>query len=250
LRESHLMPKALYKLMRAPERANPNPVFIVRGKAGTTSRQVSDKLLCHDCELRFSRHGEQEALRLCYRHESGFLLRDTIAPWAPAVCANEYTAFIVPPAHVHKAHALTFFAASVFWRSAVHRWMVLGEPREPTELGKYEKAFRVFLLGEAPFPECAVLFVSVAESANPDNVVALPVVSRRGSFHRHKFHIPGIIFVLLVGRGVPAAYASLSLTAPEPMLYTGDFRNDDWFRGMLEDAGRAIRVGVSGGVHI
>ena len=57
LRYSHLFPAALYKILRDPDRRNPNPVMVTRSHAGTTSRQVSAYFLCGDCEQRFSRDG-------------------------------------------------------------------------------------------------------------------------------------------------------------------------------------------------
>jgi hypothetical protein len=59
LRESHLLPKALYKLARDPSRANPNPVLLAAGRASATSRQIADRFLCDDCEQRFSDRGER-----------------------------------------------------------------------------------------------------------------------------------------------------------------------------------------------
>ena len=50
LQDSHLFPAALYKILRDPDRPNPNPGMVTRNHAGTTSRQVSAYFLCWDCE--------------------------------------------------------------------------------------------------------------------------------------------------------------------------------------------------------
>jgi len=54
LRDSHLMPKALYKITRkaaeADKQPNSNPVVITPAVALQTTKQVSDYLLCDQCE--------------------------------------------------------------------------------------------------------------------------------------------------------------------------------------------------------
>src|SRR5262245_63849308 len=67
LRDSHLLPAAIYKLLRDPQRPNPNPVMVTRKLAGTTSWQVKARLLCDECEQQFSRKGERYVLAQCAR---------------------------------------------------------------------------------------------------------------------------------------------------------------------------------------
>src|SRR5262249_56303002 len=75
LRESHLLPKALYKLARDPSRANPNPVLLAAGRASATSRQVAQRFLCDDCEQRFSDRGERYVVGQCPRPGGEFRRR-------------------------------------------------------------------------------------------------------------------------------------------------------------------------------
>lgn len=46
LQDSHLMPKALYKLLLSPEMVNPHPTMISEDAILETSRQAKTFLLC------------------------------------------------------------------------------------------------------------------------------------------------------------------------------------------------------------
>jgi len=59
LQDSHLLPKALFKIISAAARAegatNPHPVLVTPEIAIQTSAQVTDHFLCADCEDRLNR---------------------------------------------------------------------------------------------------------------------------------------------------------------------------------------------------
>src|ERR1700710_1869144 len=82
LQDSHLMPKALYRVLLKASAAhgdpNPNPVVWTPGIAMHTSAQVSDYLLCASCEDRFSQRGEKWVTGQCWRSDSEFRLRETL----------------------------------------------------------------------------------------------------------------------------------------------------------------------------
>jgi len=46
LRDSHLIPRAFYKLVRDAEAKHPNPIVVNPAITVATSKQVSDHLLC------------------------------------------------------------------------------------------------------------------------------------------------------------------------------------------------------------
>src|SRR5262245_24888194 len=77
LQDSHFFPSALYKIVRDPDRSNPNPVMVTRKHAGTTSRRVSAYFLCWDCEQRFSRNGERYVVSQCAQRDR-FPLRELL----------------------------------------------------------------------------------------------------------------------------------------------------------------------------
>ncbi len=58
LRESHFLPAAVYAQLRGNTQQDPNPVLIIRRVSLTTSKQITDRVLCAECEQRFSKSGE------------------------------------------------------------------------------------------------------------------------------------------------------------------------------------------------
>jgi hypothetical protein len=152
LKDSHLLPRSMYKLLRSPGTAEPNPLFIGSEKVGTNSGQYRDRLLCGECEDRFSKLGETWVMGNCWREDEIFLIRDALRAHTPTEhipgILTVYEAASVPS--IKTAHIL-YFAASVFWRAAVHRWRIPGHPTVvETTLGSYEEVMRGFLLQQAP----------------------------------------------------------------------------------------------------
>jgi hypothetical protein len=103
---------------------------------------------------------------------------------------------------------LVYFAASVFWRGALSGWRI-GRGR-PTRLsfGPYEEGLRRFLHGEAPFPEHVLLVISLSDKQNALNNrnMALPFGGGRSeNGYHYECVVPGIMFLILVGSGIPAS---------------------------------------------
>ncbi len=88
--------------------------------------------------------------------------------------------------------ALTYFAASIFWRGSIHPWKSDGT--RPVPLGPYEEPLRQYLLGEADFPEEMTLSVVVRMPSEISHFTYEPLGEWRG---------------LLFGRKVPHAWTCL-----------------------------------------
>ena len=99
------------------------------------------------------------------------------------------------------AGRLGYFALSVLWRTAVHHWRV-GKTVVHIDLGPYEEQVRQYLLGAAPFPTDAVLWVSVSPSPEPLRVSNFPGCMKKSPYHRFSLAIPGIGFDLFVGKAL------------------------------------------------
>ena len=58
----------MYKILREPGQTNPNPVIVGRDYAYSTSKQLTDYLLCEceECEQRFRRLGEDWVMVNCW----------------------------------------------------------------------------------------------------------------------------------------------------------------------------------------
>jgi hypothetical protein len=140
LRDSHLLPAAVYELARDPARTNPNPVMVTGGRAFTTSRQVKAPFLCDDCEQRFSDRGERYVLGQCARPD-GFKLRELLEGSVPLADERQFRLYDVAALLGGHADEHLYFGASVFWRASARAW-------SPFSLGDiYDEQFRLYLLG-------------------------------------------------------------------------------------------------------
>jgi hypothetical protein len=159
LRESHFLPAAVYAQLRAGSEQNPNPVLVSSRISVATSKQITDRVLCGECEQRFSDGGEECVLGNMARQE-GFKLQEAISATNP-IQANDtfavYSAAAVPTINMD---ALVYFALSIFWRGSAHAWRNTSGRMEGIELGPFEELIRRFLLG-GEFPENVVVLVSV-----------------------------------------------------------------------------------------
>jgi hypothetical protein len=85
LQVSHLLPKALYRLVRASRGANGGHdlVYTTKVNSWPSPRQVTANLLCGKCEQLFNENGERWVLRQCYRGKHSFKLQETIKKCGP-----------------------------------------------------------------------------------------------------------------------------------------------------------------------
>jgi len=125
LRESHLLPAAAFRLARETNAKNPNPIVVTPRGIAATSRQVSTKFLCSDCEDRFSRLGERHVFSQCLRGTTTFALRTKLLELPSIILDERVAAYDVTDCAIRPEPYL-YFAASVFWRASarklVSRW--------------------------------------------------------------------------------------------------------------------------------
>lgn len=211
LRDSHLLPKSLYRIVCTGER-NTNPVIMTPEAALQTSKQVRDYLLCDDCELRFNRGGEKYVLDNCFRGEGKFRLRKTLEAHEPKFKIDAGFVYDVSAIQGVDASKILYFAASIFWRASVHRWRTGMRTLDSVSLGdKYEEQFRQYLMGEEEFPCRATVWTAISRSVNPDNVAFVPTKGRQEGYFCHRFSIPGIVFFMYVGKMVPQLFLNMGL---------------------------------------
>jgi hypothetical protein len=103
---------------------------------------------------------------------------------------------------------IAYFGASVFWRAAQPVWPLARGPEALINLGPYQEPLRRFLLGEVAFPEEMALWVAVCRAPAPPPVISFPAggpaTDSHRRFHRHTFDIPGLSYMLSVGRSLPS----------------------------------------------
>jgi len=217
LRDSHLVPKALYRLARAiNRRRKPDPVLLTSSGRQQTSFQASQYLLCAECEARFNRNGEDWIMRHCYRGRDRFRLRNLLHQAQP-IHADEvatiYCASSVPGVSIEK---IVYFCVSVFWRASVRSWESSGHKYEAISLGpKYREQLRQYLMGEADFPQAATVMLIVSQLQRPVIVFNFPDTIRVDSRHCHTLHIPGLTLQLSLGSQFePGAFDTCIVRSP------------------------------------
>jgi hypothetical protein len=204
--DSHLVPKALYRVTRAAgHRSHPDPVLLTSSLRRQTSFQATQYLLCAECEKRLDQNGEDWVMRHCYRGRDRFRLRGLLQR-ATAIHADDedtvFNASTVAGMDIEKA---VYFCMSVFWRASVRSWESSGQRYDGIRLGpKYQEEIRKYLLGDAGIPQNAALMVLVSALPRPHVSFNFPDTIRVGSSHVHTLQIPGLTFQLALG-GQPSA---------------------------------------------
>jgi hypothetical protein len=207
--DSHLLPKAIYRLIRDTEVANPNPVLVTEGKDTQTSRQIKRYLLCSVCEDLFNKNGEGWTLKHCYRGPGKFLLRDILRTTTPIKSDIRGDLIYTAGLQAFDRAKIQYFAASVFWRASISDWPIPPHLIPKITLGTLQAELRNFLLGIADFPASCSLLLFVAGDPIPPLAAHPPQCGDSRGLLECRFAIPGMRFSLLPGRSGP-----LSLTSP------------------------------------
>jgi hypothetical protein len=202
LQDSHLLPSSLYKKTRLIGAKNPNPVLINEKGRTSTSRQISDYVLCRECEQRFNRNGEEYVLSLvATRSEFPLLeaLRKAVPVRAPGIDLDLFAKAVTPTIDREK---LVYFALSVFWRASVHDWKHDGT--NIIDLGKrYQEEFRAFLLSTGQFPPNLCVSVIACTDGITREAFCLPFLASKEDFHFYSFIARGITFNIQLGKNLP-----------------------------------------------
>jgi hypothetical protein len=198
---SHYLPKGVYGILQQPDLGFPHPVIMSESEAKFSSDQLTDYVLCTECEHRLNVYGEAWVLANIYQGIS-FPLRDALLRSQP-MCVekgeNFYAGGSIKEIDVDK---LVYFAMSMFWRGAAHHWEIRGTSAPEIDLGPFEKEIRHYLLG-GRFPEKAALNIAISAAAKVLTAAFLPRRSPIELCHSYVFYVPGISFRLLLGKRIP-----------------------------------------------
>jgi hypothetical protein len=96
---------------------------------------------------------------------------------------------------------LVHFALGIFWKAGVHDWQT-GHGTLRLELGSYQDDMRSFLLGGL-FPQHASLMINVVPPSLPTISAYMPYTIKAAGFTFHSFYVPGVEFMLTVGKRTP-----------------------------------------------
>ncbi len=226
LQESHLIPAAVYKRFHSLASPNPNPLFISSRGVIQTSRQTKTRLLCAECEDILNREGEKWVLPLIANEDKTFPLYEILTRVAPDCTLPNITAYAAIRNPGIKIKELTHFAAGIFWKASVHSWRS-GKNETQIELGPYEERLRSYVLEpqKAPFPENVTLMITLLPPSNVPLMTNIPMRGPSGEgFRNFRFYMPGIQFILSVGKGVECE--TCFQTNPLHPICVSDIRRD------------------------
>ena len=247
LRDSHLLAKSYYKLARKAGDKNPNPVVVGGDVAIKTSKQVTAYLLCADCEHRFNTAGEKWVIENGWKSVTDFPIHAALAAAQPVYAGADLKVYAGNAINGIDPDKLGYFAASVFWRAAAHKWKVENSD-DPIfiDLGPYTEELRVFLMGGAFPPNAAIIVTANSSPSVVLNEFALfPFDKARTTTHRqYKFLVPGLGFELFTGKGLPSSVRQMCIIrSAERKLFISPKMEEQTLNGMAELAGKAKKIG-------
>jgi hypothetical protein len=198
LQDSHYLPKGAYKVNRAPALNNPHPVVLSNDELLQSSAQLSDYLLCSDCEQRFSKNGEAWVLGNVPRnYGEKFPILDGLSAEVPLLTDGGTKVYAGAKSKLLDMEKIVYFAMSVFWRGAVHNWKSTLRSEAPdVHLCAYEEPIRQFLLGTSSLHDDVALTVYVCPNGSVLNALLVPWEAHLPECSRYLFYISGLGFTL------------------------------------------------------
>jgi hypothetical protein len=196
--------------------------MMIEGEPRQGTGQVRDYVFCVECENRFRQNGETWVLaNIPHDYGEPFPLHRSLDSVVPTVV--EAGSLITFPGNTTPGFdidKLIFFAASIFWRGAAHRWPPVDGHAIPTVgLGHHEEGFRRFLLGKDSFPADVWLTVVVYPYKKVPTGTIFPNSVPLLGWKKHWFYISGLGFVLDSGDQVPVDIRSRSTShSPEQAI--------------------------------
>ena len=180
---------------------NPNPMIVTSEWIGQSSEQISDYVFCGNCEQIFNESGERWVIAHLAR-EQGSPLYETLEKHKPFFQDKDFSTYAGTDIAAIDVNKIVHFALGLFWRASVHSWRTKGR-RIRIDLGRYGEPIRQFILGIGPFPARVFLSVCVVPPRVPLLSAVAPFQTPERQFHMFSFYVPGVEFVLNVGKQVP-----------------------------------------------
>ena len=212
--ESHLVPAAIYKYCWEGDLA---PLRFTPDEIGHTDEELTAYLLCQKCEDLLNRDGENWLAPKLATVAGSFPLYDLLAKNKPDIVDPHFLGYACGRNKDIGFRKITNFAIGVFWKASVYSWGAkrIG-PR--IELGEYREAFRLFLIHKGKFPQHAALSVTFAPPEKAVIAFNVPDLRSKAPCHQYVFNIPGISFVLAVGKKIPPELRRMCF-ATNPLHY-------------------------------
>lgn len=219
---SHFFPASLYQYCRQAELS---PIKIGDGAVYPTDRQTQAYLLCRSCEDVLSAGGETWVGPRLATWERTFPLFDLLSARPPDYDEDGVKIFFANRDPEIKVEKLLHFAMGIFWKASVHSWTAASKaPR--IELGPYSNEIGGWLREQRQFPKHVYLSLAVATPKAAQITLLEPYRTVATGWHSYMFHVPGLLFMLDIGKTVETASRWMSLNdnplRPVP-IYDGLF---------------------------
>lgn len=242
LLDGHIMPKWAYRRARgdAIPGLAPDPILIKNGTARQTSAQITEYLMCRDCEQRLGRD-EDYVKRLAFQDDGTLGVMGLVDPSTAIRPAGNPIGVHTRAYPLHDLNCLPVarFAASVFWRAHVAKKakidsLFLWNPQA--------EALRLFVLGAKSLPQQMCLGMWALAEGEELNTVhsrtwSTPSTAKKGADSQHQFIVAGLMFTLTTGT---RSRASLCLVCGSPPhLLVQDWRYIRFMRNIADAAGSA-----------
>ena len=221
--ESHLMPRAVYEAARRPGN---DTILVSPEVVMPATRHVKDYLLCRDCENLLNCDGESWVLPRLATTYTHFPMHQALVSEVPIMVDSEFTVYSGARNPLIDVDSIINFSMGLFWKSSVHSWKG-GRSKEPLiELGPYSERFRSFLFDKTKFPEHVALWVCAASPHSAILGFHAPYEAERSQTWRNFLClVPGIHFMLAVGKGIPHDLSKFSIShnLKAPILVSDPF---------------------------
>jgi hypothetical protein len=195
---SHLMPAFLYDYCRQGEH---KPIKVGGGVLIPTDRQTQAYLLCEECEDILNKGGEMWIAGKLATWERSFPLYDLLMKGPPEFDEKDMAVYFAAKNSEIDVEKLTHFALGMFWKASVHSWSG-SKTAASIELGLYSEKIRTWLRSKSWFPEDMYLIVVVSRPLRAQIVLNEPYEARREGWQNFFVYVPGVLFMLNVGKTV------------------------------------------------
>jgi hypothetical protein len=227
---SHLMPAALYDYCRKGEHG---PIKVGGGFVMPTDRQTQDYLLCEDCEDVLNTGGERWILDKLATWERTFPLYDLLTKVPPFFDEDGMVVYLAGQNPEIEVEKLTHFALGLFWKASVHSWR--GDTTDPRiDLGPYSEEIRKWLRGQNAFPKYVYLVVVVEKPQKAQITMNDPYEGVRQGWRTHFVHVPGVLFMMALGKTVDDSVRTLSITNAGNPINLSDALTENFEKLMVE----------------
>jgi hypothetical protein len=235
LQESHLMPRALYRMARGlGTKGNQDPHVLNAKGRKPSSHQVKDYVLCRECEQLFGKNGEDYVMRLVTKRNGQFPLLDMLKVVPTTLRGKRWTAYVNTQTPGIDRTKLAYFALSIFWRASVHTWTQESGEKTRIDLGKkYNEEIRRYLLGETQMPRKANLLVAACSDEESQKTFFMPGENTKIKDKSYGVAVRGIFFHFRITNTPAPWQARLSMvnTPHEPISVWNCFEQGVWRLG-------------------